>query len=110
MFLFFQDFQSLRKHHGLGETRKVTIKKGEDEGLGLSITVSVCLLSLSNIPVYRSREEYFVTFNTLVFMTLILIRPKRCQINRLNSLRKKIFMFWISSTAELGQMLIVLPY
>lgn len=32
------DFQSLRKHHGLGETRKVTIKKGEDEGLGLSIT------------------------------------------------------------------------
>lgn len=63
--LFFQDFQSLRKHHGLGETRKVTIKKGEDEGLGLSITVSVCLLSLSNIPVYRSREEYFVKFNSL---------------------------------------------
>lgn len=47
--LFFQDFQSLRKHHGLGETRKVTIKKGEDEGLGLSITVSVCLQILSNI-------------------------------------------------------------
>ncbi|XP_062610062.1 Golgi-associated PDZ and coiled-coil motif-containing protein-like [Saccostrea cucullata] len=32
------DFQSLRKQHGLGETRKVTIKKGEEEGLGLSIT------------------------------------------------------------------------
>ncbi|XP_048769401.1 Golgi-associated PDZ and coiled-coil motif-containing protein-like isoform X2 [Ostrea edulis] len=32
------DFQSLRKQHGLGETRKVVIKKGEEEGLGLSIT------------------------------------------------------------------------
>lgn len=57
MFLFFQDFQSLRKHHGLGDTRKVTIKKGEDEGLGLSITVSVCLQSLTNIPVYIGVEK-----------------------------------------------------
>lgn len=47
LFCFFQDFQSLRKHHGLGQTRKVTIKKKDDEGLGLSITVSVCLNDLN---------------------------------------------------------------
>ena len=37
---FFQDFVSLRKRHGLGDLRRVTLMKGEDEGLGMSITVS----------------------------------------------------------------------
>ncbi|OWF52461.1 Golgi-associated PDZ and coiled-coil motif-containing protein-like [Mizuhopecten yessoensis] len=32
------DFQSLRKQHGLGDVRKVVLNKGEDDGLGLSIT------------------------------------------------------------------------
>lgn len=31
---------SLRKRHGLGDLRRVTLVKGEDEGLGMSITVS----------------------------------------------------------------------
>ena len=34
-----QDFQSLRKQHGLGDIRKVVLNKGEEDGLGLSITV-----------------------------------------------------------------------
>ncbi|KAK3089179.1 hypothetical protein FSP39_001532 [Pinctada imbricata] len=32
------DFHSLRRQHGLGDIRKVTLIKGEDDGLGLSIT------------------------------------------------------------------------
>lgn len=47
-----QDFQSLRKQHGLGQTRKVTIKKGEEEGLGLSITVSNRYKTLMYISTY----------------------------------------------------------
>ena len=30
----------MRKRHGLGDLRRVTLMKGEDEGLGMSITVS----------------------------------------------------------------------
>ncbi|KAJ8314427.1 hypothetical protein KUTeg_006577, partial [Tegillarca granosa] len=32
------DFQSLKKRHGLGDVRKVMLSKGEEDGLGLSIT------------------------------------------------------------------------
>ena len=36
-----QDFQSLKRQHGLGEVRKVVLSKGPEEGLGMSITVSI---------------------------------------------------------------------
>lgn len=41
-FLFYQDYKMLRKKQGVGTIRYVTVVKGENEGLGISITVS-CL-------------------------------------------------------------------
>jgi hypothetical protein len=35
----FQDFNSLRRRHGLGDVRKVQLHKDPEEGLGMSITV-----------------------------------------------------------------------
>lgn len=40
--IFYQDYKMLRKKQGVGTIRYVTVMKGENEGLGISITVS-CL-------------------------------------------------------------------
>ena len=48
-----QDFQSLKRQHGMGEMRKVTLNKGPEEGLGMSITVrEACffITSLLSLP------------------------------------------------------------
>ena len=56
IFTCVQDFQSLKRQHGMGEMRKVTLNKGPEEGLGMSITV---------------REAcFFITSSTLFFWPL----------------------------------------
>jgi hypothetical protein len=45
MLMAVQDFQSLKRNHGMGEMRTVVLEKGPEEGLGMSITVSSRTLS-----------------------------------------------------------------
>ena len=56
-----QDFQSLKRQHGMGEMRKIMLNKGPEEGLGMSITVRDA--NSSSVPLLYCLTPYSVLFH-----------------------------------------------